>query len=217
MAQTMANWLRQLLANFSTVGPMDVIALITLAFVSSITPGPNNLMLLASGMNHGVRRSIPHVAGVSIGFSFLLFVIALGLGKVFERYSAIELGLKLAGAAYLSYLAWKIFNTSAVAENEHSDEPPMTFLQAVAFQWVNPKAWVMGTTATSTLLNTDVSVIAGAATLTAGFWVVNLPCISTWMFSGAFAARWVNAPTKVRRINRTLGVLLAATVVLLLL
>jgi len=196
---------------------VDIVALITLAFVASITPGPNNLMLLASGMNHGVRRTMPHIAGISLGFGFLLFLIALGLGKIFERYSAVELGLKLAGAAYLSYLAWKIFNTSAVNTGDEAVAEPFTFLQAAAFQWVNPKAWVMGTTATSTLLSTSGSVLGGAAALAAGFWFVNLPCILTWLFSGAFAARWVNDPAKVRLINRSLGLLLGVTVLLLLL
>lgn len=195
---------------------MDIPALITLAFVASITPGPNNLMLLASGMNHGVRKTIPHVAGVSLGFGLLLFLVALGLGAIFERFSLVELTLKLLGAAYLAYLAWKVFHTTAVNAGEGSASP-LTFIQAVAFQWVNPKAWVMGTTATSTLLNPDASsVAAGAFALTAAFWVVNLPCICTWMFSGAFAARWVDDERRVRRINQTLGVLLGATVVLLL-
>jgi threonine/homoserine/homoserine lactone efflux protein len=195
---------------------MDFPALVILAFVASITPGPNNLMLLASGMNHGVRRSVPHVAGVSLGFGFLMFVVALGLGAVFERYQAVEWTLKGLGAAYLAYLAWKIFRTTGVESADGADAP-LTFLQAAAFQWVNPKAWVMGTTATSTLLDPDASLVGGAFTLTAAFWVVNLPCILTWMFSGAYAARWVDDARRVRRINQTLGVLLAGTVVLLLL
>ncbi|NOX28876.1 MAG: LysE family translocator [Actinobacteria bacterium] len=194
---------------------MDVAALVTLAFVASITPGPNNLMLLASGMNHGTHKTLPHLAGVSFGFAFLMFVIAVGLGTVFERYDSVELALRLLGGTYLAYLAWKIFNTSDVATTR-SEAAPMTFVQAALFQWVNPKAWVMATTASSTLLVSTGSVVAGAATLTGGFWVVNLPCISTWMFSGVFASRWVNNARRLRFINRTLGVLLAGTVILLL-
>jgi threonine/homoserine/homoserine lactone efflux protein len=195
---------------------VDIFALVTLAFVASITPGPNNLMLLASGMNHGVRRTLSHLAGVSLGFGFLLLLIALGLGAIFERYEAVEVLLKVLGAAYLSYLAWKIFRTSDVQSAEGT-AAPLTFLQAAAFQWVNPKAWVMGTTATSTLLDPDASVIGGAAALTAAFWVVNLPCITTWMVSGAYAARWADNQRRIRLVNRSLGVLLAGTVVLLLL
>lgn len=193
---------------------MDVPALVALAFVASITPGPNNLMLIASGMNHGIRRTIPHVAGVSLGFAFLIFVIALGLGTVFERYSAIEQILKVLGSLYLLYLAWRIFNTKVVRQGETS-ERPMTFVEAALFQWVNPKAWVMATTATSTLLVTTSSVLAGAAALSFGFWLVNLPCILVWLVSGAAAAQWVNDDRRTMLMNRFLGLLLAGTVVLL--
>ena len=193
---------------------MDVPALISLAFVASITPGPNNLMLVASGMNHGIRRTLPHMAGVSLGFGFLIFLVALGLGAVFEKYAAAELVLKIAGGVYLIYLARKIFKTSGINSVDGADAP-MTFLQAAAFQWVNPKAWVMATTATSTLLDSDDSIIGGAAALTIGFWIVNLPCIATWMISGAYAARWVDHEKRIRLVNRTLGVLLVGTVALL--
>lgn len=193
---------------------MDIPALITLAFVASITPGPNNLMLLGSGMNHGIRRTLPHLAGVNLGFGLLIFLVALGLGAVFERNDTIELVLGLLGGAYLAYLAWKIFNTRALA-NADTTAAPMTFLQAALFQWVNPKAWVMATTATSTLLVTEGSIAAGATALTIGFCLVNLPCISTWMASGALASRWIDDERRIRIFNRTLGTMLAATVVLL--
>jgi len=192
-----------------------MVALTTLAFVASITPGPNNLMLLSSGMNHGVSRTLPHLAGVSLGFALLIFTVALGLGTVFERYESIELVLKVLGGTYLAYLAWKIYNTQGVSRNSGTT-PAMTFRQAALFQWVNPKAWVMATTATSTLLVTTNSVLAGAVALTIGFWVVNLPCITTWMLSGAYASRWVHDARRLRLVNRTLGALLAATVVLLI-
>ena len=197
-----------------TLGAVDVAALIPLAFVASITPGPNNLMLLASGMNHGARRSLPHLAGVSLGFAFLLFAVALGLGSVFERVTVVEVALTVTGSAYLLVLAWRIFTTETVTAAEGTARP-LTFVEAAAFQWVNPKAWVMGTTATSTLLDTDAPVVVAAAALAAAFWAVNLPCIATWLFSGVTAARWVDDPVRLRRLNRFLGVLLALTVVLL--
>ncbi len=193
---------------------MDIPALITLAFVASITPGPNNVMLLASGMNHGVTKSMRHVAGVSLGFAFLIFIVAMGLGTLFERHDSLEVVLKVVGGIYLTYLAWKIFTTTGIKAADGT-ATPLTFLQAAAFQWVNPKAWVMATTATSTLLDTEASVLVGAGLLTAWFWIVNLPCILTWMFSGAYAQRWVENERRVHVINQTLGVLLAGTVVLL--
>jgi len=194
---------------------MDVAAVVSLAFVASITPGPNNLMLWASGMNHGIRRTVPHVAGISLGFALLLFLTALGLGAVFERYDAIALALKLLGGGYLLYLAYKIASTTSIGATSN-DSRPMSFIEAAAFQWMNPKAWVMSTTASTTLLNTETTVLGAAASLTALFWIVALPSSFTWLLFGATASRWVDNETRVRNVNRTLGALLAATVVLLL-
>lgn len=193
---------------------MDYAPLISLAFVSSITPGPNNLMLWASGLNHGIRRSLPHLAGVSLGFSFLLLLIAAGLGTVFDRYAVVALGLKVLGGAYLAYLAYRIF-TSGSANRSAEVSPPLTFVQAALFQWVNPKAWVMGTTAVSTLLEVDRPILQASAALAVPFWVVNLPCIMTWLWSGAASSRWLDDERRVRLANRSLGVLLAGTVVLI--
>lgn len=194
---------------------MDVAAVVSLAFVASITPGPNNLMLWASGMNHGIRRTVPHVAGISLGFALLLFLTALGLGAVFERYETIELALKLLGGGYLLYLAYKIARTTSIGATSN-DSRPMRFIEAAAFQWMNPKAWVMSTTASTTLLNTETSVLGAAASLTALFWIVALPSSLAWLLSGATASRWVDNEARVRNVNRVLGALLAATVVLLL-
>lgn len=193
---------------------MDYPALVSLAFVASITPGPNNLMLWASGMNHGIRRTGRHLAGVNLGFAFLLFVVAMGLGRFFDRYGTVELALKLLGGGYLTYLAWKIFNSGAAKRPEDA-AAPLTFTQAALFQWVNPKAWVMATTAASTLLDTSRSAFVAAGLLTLPFLLVNLPCIFAWTASGAVSASWLEDERLIRRANRVLGLLLAGTVVLL--
>lgn len=194
---------------------MDFVAVISLAFVASITPGPNNLMLWASGMNYGIRRTVPHLAGVSLGFTFLLFVVAIGLGAVFERFPAIELTLKFAGSAFLLWMAYGLF-TSAPASASSEQKPPLTFLQAALFQWVNPKAWVMGITATSTGLDLDQPLIIAAASLVGLFGIVNLPCIITWAMGGALASRSLDDPRRMQIANRILGVLLAATALLII-
>lgn len=193
---------------------MDYVALIGLAFVSSITPGPNNLMLWASGLNHGVRKTLPHMAGVSLGFSLLLFLIAIGLGTLFDRYAGVALGLKIVGGGYLAYLAYRVFTSSSSRRSEDVT-PPLSFVQAALFQWVNPKAWVMGTTAASTLLDTDRPILSAAAALTIPFWMVNLPCIFAWLWSGAASSRWLDDHRRVQVANRSLGVLLGGTVVLI--
>ncbi|MGI9598109.1 MAG: LysE family translocator [Acidimicrobiales bacterium] len=193
---------------------MDLAAVTSLAFVASITPGPNNLMLWASGLNHGIRGTVAHLLGVSAGFNLLLFTVAAGLGRLFERYPGFELSLKIVGGIYLLHLAFRIFNTSSIGEVEASNRP-LSFLEAVAFQVVNPKAWVMAITAASIGLAPGIPVVAAALALTAVFAVVNFPCIVVWMVSGSFASRLLDRPNRLRAANRILGLLLAATVVLI--
>ena len=124
------------------MSPELLLPLISFAFVSSITPGPNNLMLLASGVHFGFVRTLPHMLGIGIGFTLMTFLVGLGLGEIFKLVPALYTGLKYLGAAYMLYLAWKIANSSPIRESETVGRP-MTFLQAALFQWVNPKAWVM--------------------------------------------------------------------------
>ena len=118
-------------------------AFVLFAFVSSITPGPNNTMLLASGVNFGFRRSMPHALGISIGFMLLVICVGLGLGEVFKVFPWAYTLLRYVGAAYLLYLAWKIANAGGMSDSQDEQGKPMTFLGAAAFQWVNPKAWIM--------------------------------------------------------------------------
>jgi threonine/homoserine/homoserine lactone efflux protein len=120
-----------------------LVALIGFAFVTSVTPGPNNLMLLASGVNFGFRRTMPHMLGVGFGFMFMILVLGLGLSAVFVAYPVAHDALRVVGGAYMLWLAWKIANAGAVGDGTSSGTP-LTFLQAALFQWVNPKAWVMG-------------------------------------------------------------------------
>ncbi len=193
---------------------MDLAAVTSLAFVASITPGPNNLMLWASGLNHGVRATVAHLLGVSAGFNLLLFTVAAGLGRVFERYPAFDAALKVVGGAYLLYLAYRIFNTARLGPVD-STARPMSFAEAAAFQLVNPKAWVMAITAASVGLAPGIPVVVAALALTGVFAVVNFPCIVVWMVSGSYASRLLDEPKRLRVANRILGVLLAATVVLI--
>ena len=123
-----------------------IIPLVAFAFVTSITPGPNNLMLLASGANYGFKRSLPHMLGISLGHAFMVFLVGIGLAEVFEIHPVLKTVLKVVSVAYMLYLAWKIANASAPEETEGKGRP-FTFMQAAAFQWVNPKAWAMALTA----------------------------------------------------------------------
>ncbi|WP_187428165.1 Cysteine/O-acetylserine efflux protein [Roseobacter fucihabitans] len=183
-------------------------ALALFAFVSSATPGPNNLMLMASGANYGFTRSIPHMLGISIGFSVMIVLVGAGLSQIFETYPISHTILKIISVAYLAYLAWKIA-TAAPIKKDTSQGTPMTFLQAAAFQWVNPKAWAMALTA--------LSVYAPGQTLTAFavvalvFGLVNLPSITLWTMMGQQMARFLTNPARLQIFNWSMAGLLIAS------
>ncbi|WP_299685671.1 LysE family translocator [uncultured Tateyamaria sp.] len=183
-------------------------ALATFAFVSSITPGPNNLMLMASGANFGFRRSIPHMLGIGCGFVLMVMLVGAGLAQIFVAYPASHTLLKTASVAYLLYLAWKIA-TAAPATAQAATGRPMTFLQAAAFQWVNPKAWTMALTAVTVYSpGTGLWAIALVALI---FGAINLPSVSSWTLLGQGMARLLTSRARLRAFNWTMAALLVAS------
>lgn len=192
------------LASLSLLGPLALFAL-----VSSITPGPNNVMLAASGLNFGFRRSMPHLLGVNLGFTLMIFLVGLGLGSVFQQAPQLYTLLKYVGAAYLLYLAWKIANSGGMEDGAVNGKP-MTFLQAAAFQWVNPKAWVMavGVIATYT---PQAGFFANLVIATVVCGIVNLPSIGIWVTFGTALRRVLHKPWAVRAFNISMALLLVAS------
>ena len=130
------------------------LALVLFAFTTSITPGPNNMMLFASGVNFGFARTIPHMLGIGAGFLSLLIAVGLGLGALLHSVPVVYMALKFAGGAYLLWVAWKIGTSRSLSDGKTGAQP-MTFIGAAAFQWVNPKAWVMAVTAMATYTNPE--------------------------------------------------------------
>lgn len=185
------------------------VTLLVFAFVTSITPGPNNFMLLASGVNFGFRRTVPHMLGIAGGFFVLLLAVGFGLGELLARFPLLFLALKFAGGAYLLYLAYKIAMSRSLGEGSSSGEP-MSFLAAAAFQWVNPKAWVMAVTAMATYTNKDVFLMS-VLIIAAAFALVNLPAVSTWAGFGSFMRDWLSHPIRLKWFNISMGVLLAVS------
>ena len=186
------------------------IALFGFAVATSITPGPNNFMLLASGVNFGFRRTIPHMLGVAGGFWILSLAVGAGLGSLLSLVPSLYLALKIAGGAYLLWLAWKTATTRSFGAAEAGPMRPMTFLQAAAFQWVNPKAWVMALTAMAMYVDparpfVSVFLVAGV------FALVNLPTVSLWAGFGTALRGFLADPARLRRFNLAMGLLLAAT------
>lgn len=183
-------------------------ALALFAFVSSATPGPNNLMLMASGANYGFRKTIPHMMGISIGFMILMLLTGLGLVQVFDIYPVSYTILKVLSVAYMVYLAWKIANAAPAKERQVTGKP-MTFLQAAAFQWVNPKAWAMALTAITVYVADGGSLMLLAAAITFAF--VNLPSVTVWTVLGQQMARFLTNPARLRVFNWTMAALLIAS------
>ncbi|AZO29532.1 LysE family translocator [Mesorhizobium sp. M1B.F.Ca.ET.045.04.1.1] len=186
------------------------LALLVYALVTSITPGPNNLMLLASGVNFGIVRTVPHMLGISIGFLVLLLAVGFGLGAVLTAVPTLHTALKIAGAAYLLYLAWKIAMSRSMSDRKGAEARPMRFIDAAAFQWVNPKAWVMAITAMAVYTNPDHPFVS-VALISIAFTIVNLPSVSVWAGFGTALRVFLSDPVRLKWFNIAMGVLLAAT------
>ncbi|APO68163.1 LysE family amino acid efflux protein [Rhizobium gallicum] len=187
--------------------PLDTfLALVLFAFTTSITPGPNNMMLFASGVNFGFRRTVPHMLGIGAGFFSLLLGVGLGLGALLRTVPALYTALKFAGGIYLVWIAWKIATSRALSGGKDSVEP-MSFLAAAAFQWVNPKAWVMAVTAMATYTNPDL-YLASVLIVGLAFAAVNIPSVSTWAGFGSALSEWLSDPVRLKWFNVTMAVLL---------
>ena len=181
-------------------------ALLIFSFVSSVTPGPNNIMLFASGVNFGLRRSVPHMLGISFGFGVLLTAVGAGLGAVLDRLPLVFLLIKVLGGVYMIYLAWRIAR-SGPPESGAASARPMRFIEAAGFQWVNPKAWVMAAVAMAAY-TTEGSYALNVAIVVATFSLVNLPTISVWAVFGLAMRRALTNPKVLRAFNITMAVAL---------
>lgn len=185
-------------------------ALMGFALVTLFTPGPNNLMLMASGANFGLRRSVPHMAGVALGFAAMAGLVGLGLAQVFEIWPVLTTVLRVISIGFLLWLAWKI----ATAAPKSADAPetegrPLTFLQAAAFQWVNPKAWAMSVTATSAYVG-DAGLF-GVALVVAVFAAMGTVSAGLWTVLGQGLRRLLSDPLRLRIFNIVMAALLVAT------
>ena len=181
--------------------------LVLYAVVTSITPGPNNMMLLASGVNFGLARSVPHILGISVGFGVMVALVGAGLATVFDAYPFIHEILRWGGAAYLVSLAWRIARSAPPEPGEATTNRPMGFLAAAAFQWLNPKAWIMALGAITTYLPPQATALA-VITLATVLAVVNTPCVVVWAAFGVGLRRFLRKPSHIRIFNGTMAALL---------
>ncbi|MDA0118812.1 LysE family translocator [Vibrio sp. T11.5] len=182
-------------------------ALVLFAFVSTFTPGPNNIMLMTSGANVGYKRTLPHMSGVAFGFAFMVMLVGIGLTGIFEAYPVTHQILKYVSLTYLGYLAIKIALSGKAKDVENFK--PMTFLAAASFQWVNPKGWSMALSSVTLYSNgggwLELSIIAST------FLLVNFPSGSFWIIAGRELQRWLTSNIRVRSFNMLMAALLVGS------
>ena len=192
---------------------LDILyALTVFCFVSSITPGPNNLMLLASGVNFGFQRSIPHMLGVALGFALMVGLVGVGLDAIFSIFPALLPTMRYLGAAYLLWLAIKLAMAGPVGDAENSGNP-LSFLGAAAFQWINPKAWVIAVSALTAYAAISEDYTRSVFVVALVFGLVTVPCIAAWVLFGTAMRRVLSNPRFVRPFNIAMALLLVASIV----
>lgn len=189
-------------------------ALSAFAFATSITPGPNNMMLMASGANFGLRRTVPHALGVGIGFTLMIMLVGVGLMELFDLFPVLNLILKIVSVVYLLWLAWKIAHAAAPETEGGTQGKPMSFVQAMLFQWVNPKAWSMALTAMA--LYAPDRNLAAVALVAAVFGIINLPSTGLWAVMGQALRGWLVSAVRLRAFNWTMAALLVGSLALLI-
>lgn len=189
-------------------------ALCTFAFVTSITPGPNNLLLLSSGATFGVRRTVPHAMGVGVGFALMIFLVGVGLAGLFEAWPPLHLILKAASVVYLLWLAWKIATSPAPVADAETRRRPMTFLQGVLFQWVNPKGLSMALGAVA--LYAPAGDVRSLLLVSAVFSIINVNSMAVWVLAGQAARVWLSSATRLRLFNLAMAALLLASIALMI-
>ncbi len=189
----------------------DLWGLAILSFVSAVTPGPNNVMLWASGLRFGMRRTLPHLTGIVVGVGVMVVVVGAGFGLLITEVPAIETTFKVTGSGYLLYLAYQIAGGGGAEEAEIAR--PLTIFQAAAFQFVNPKAWVFVLAAVSTFRPTDLNVVVGSLAMALVMMLVIIPCAGLWAGAGSILSRYLDDQAESRFVRVLLGLLLAATVV----
>jgi threonine/homoserine/homoserine lactone efflux protein len=191
-----------------------LLPLLTFVVAMTITPGPNNIMITASGANFGFRRTIPHLMGIVIGFPVMTLAIGIGLGELFKTWPIVHTVLKYAGTAYLLYLAYRIA-TAARGGEAQSRGRPLTFLEAAAFQWANPKGWMMAVGAISAYTTVGGNPFLESLIIAATFGVIAVPAVGVWAVFGVAVGRLLRSDRALGIFNLTMAALLVASLTLL--
>lgn len=188
----------------------DLIPVLMFSIAATLTPGPNNFMMLNSGLNFGLKRSLPHYLGICLGFPIMVLMVTLGFGAIFLKYVWLKQLLKIVGSAYILYLAWCIVSTLAEPK-EGARAKPFSFLQAIIFQWVNPKAWMMAIGAIS-IFSTTENHFGNAISISAMFFLACAPCLGLWLVGGTFLQKILKNAKHQRWFNLAMAICLVASI-----
>ncbi len=196
---------------FYPVAMLLSIATFTLSTV--LTPGPNNIMLLSSGLTFGYKQTIPHILGIVFGFPFMVILVGLGMGVLFEQFPFIFTALKVVGILYLFWMAYKIAtNKSGYEVDEDLQSKPFTFIQSAAFQWVNPKAWIMAITSISVFVTSSEGSLSQVLTIALIYLLSGVISTSSWALGGVILKRFIKDESSVHKFNITMAILLVVSV-----
>ncbi|WP_082806224.1 LysE family translocator [Marichromatium gracile] len=190
----------------------NLTAIILFAISSTLTPGPNNIMVMASGANHGITRSLPLLTGICVGFSSMLLLTGLGLGQILHLIPELHLTIKIIGISYLLYLAWLIARSGDVTTSRDSNEP-LSFVKGALFQLVNAKSWIVSTGAVAAFTTAGTSFYNQNAILALIFFAVSFPCVGAWLFFGSSLRKALKNPSRRRLFNYTMSCLLVISVI----
>ncbi|UGA55736.1 LysE family translocator [Vibrio sp. VB16] len=191
---------------------MDYLISVALfAISSSVTPGPNNIMVMTSGLNFGIRRSMPLLIGICVGFTAMLLLVGLGFGQLFTLFPQLSLIIKIIGTAYLLYLAWLIARSSNVGVTNQQVKP-IGFIKGALFQWVNAKAWVVSIGAISAFTTMGESFFSQNMTIATTFFIISFPCVGIWLMFGSMLRQFLDNAAYLRWFNITMSLLLVGSV-----
>lgn len=188
------------------------IAVLFFAFSTTITPGPNNVMIMSSGVNYGVRASMPHFLGICLGFPLMVLLVGFGFGVIFEKFPNLHQLIKVVGVVYLLWLAWHIASAEPKAI-KRGDKKPFTFWQAALFQWVNAKAWMMASGAVAAYTTVQGNPVIEVVAITLAFLLMAFPCVGVWLLFGSLLRKVLSNSIFQRVFNITMGLILVASII----
>lgn len=188
-----------------------LLAVVLFAVSSSVTPGPNNIMVMTSGVNFGVKKSLPLLTGICVGFTIMLLMVGLGFSELFELFPSLHFIIKCVGVVYLLYLAYLIAGSSTSVESKHQTQP-FTFMKGALFQWVNAKAWIVATGAIAAFTTTGASFLSQNLMIALTFFLVSFPCVGVWLLFGSVLKKLLNSERNKKCFNLVMSGLLVLSV-----